>query len=68
MIIDTRDGITLHVVYRPWPRWGCRRWHWTLIAEGEQLLDGQAWTRAGAVAHGRIARWLRISVDLAEET
>jgi hypothetical protein len=58
MIVDSRHGLTLQVVRRP--SWYWRRWLWIVRRPGGGEIEGRAWTRRGAIAHGNICRTLML--------
>jgi hypothetical protein len=59
VIVDTRQGLTLQVVRRP--GWYWRRWLWIVRRHGGREIEGRAWTRRGAILHGRICRTLMLA-------
>jgi hypothetical protein len=63
VIVDTRHGLTLQVVRRP--GWYWRRWLWIVRRPGRWgwEIEGRAWTRRSAIAHGRICRTLMLAAD-----
>lgn len=59
MKIDRIEGITLYVARR---RSWWRPWWWAITSlQTGSVIEGHAWTRRQAIAHGRIARVLRIA-------
>jgi hypothetical protein len=60
MIVDSRGGLTLHTVRLNWhTRW--RRWLWIVRCPDGREIEGRAWTRRGAILHGRICRTLMLA-------
>jgi hypothetical protein len=61
VIVDSRGGLTLHTV-RLRGYW--RRWLWIVRRPGgwaTEGIEGRAWTRRGAILHGRICRTLMLA-------
>jgi hypothetical protein len=58
MIVDSRGGLTLRTVRlrRYW-----RRWLWIVRRPDGRVIEGRAWTRRQATAHGEICRALRLA-------